>query len=108
MSSIALTKPQLIAVRRSELRQKQRQMLRKARGRRVLVIPPTGSRGAEKYILDKEYFEELRGKCASLIETLEILADRKLFDQILAADPTLERDLRSGRLHSLEEAFAEG
>jgi hypothetical protein len=41
-----------------------------------------------------------------LVETLEIAMDRKLFNQILAGADTLEEDLRLGKLHSLEKAFA--
>jgi hypothetical protein len=33
--------------------------------------------------------------------------DRRLFNQILAAEDALEEDLRSGKLHSVEDAFAE-
>ena len=50
---------------------------------------------------------ELRKKLESVIETLEITMDRKLFNQILATADTLEEDLRLGKLHSLEEAFGE-
>jgi hypothetical protein len=41
----------------------------------------------------------------SLVETLEIMADRRLFDQIMAASETIDDDLRRGKLHSFEEAF---
>jgi len=41
----------------------------------------------------------------SLLETLEIMADRKLFSQILRAAETLKSDLRQGKLHNFEEAF---
>jgi hypothetical protein len=46
-----------------------------------------------------------REETASLAETLEIMADRKLFDQVMKASETLEADLKRGDLHSLEEAF---
>ena len=52
-------------------------------------------------------FEEIRRRLESLVETLEIAMDRKLFNQIMAAADTLEEDLRLGKLHSLEDAFAE-
>ena len=58
-------------------------------------------------VLDRQFFEEIRGKLEGLVETLEIAMDRKLFNQILAAADSLEEDLRLGKLHSLEEAFAE-
>lgn len=43
----------------------------------------------------------------SLLETLEIMADRRLFNQILRAAVTLDDDVRSGKLASFEEAFKE-
>ena len=61
----------------------------------------------ERVVLDKQYFDEIHKKLENLVETLEIALDRKLFNQILAAADTLEEDLRLGKLHSLEDAFAE-
>ena len=40
-------------------------------------------------------------------ETWEIDTDQTLFNQILATADSLEEDLRLGKLHSLEDAFAE-
>ena len=58
-------------------------------------------------VLDRQFFEEIGRRLEGLVETLEIAMDRKLFNQILAAADSLEEDLRLGKLHSLEEAFAE-
>src|SRR6266852_7907480 len=96
----------MLEVNRSELRQHQRRWLKKARGQRVLLIKSNDSE-EEKVVLDRQYFEEIRKQLGSLVETLEIAMDRKLFNQILAAADTLEEDLRLGKLHSLEDAFAE-
>ena len=93
-------------VNRSDLRQHQSKWLRKARGQHVLLIKSNDAQ-EEKIILDKQYFDEIRRKLESLLETLEIAMDRKLFNQILAAADSLEEDLRLGKLHSLEDAFAE-
>jgi hypothetical protein len=43
----------------------------------------------------------------SLSETVEIIADRRLFNQIMSATDTLDEDLRLGRLAGVEEAFAD-
>jgi hypothetical protein len=51
--------------------------------------------------------EVLSSKLESHSETQEIAKDRKLFNQILVAKDTLEQDLRSGKPHSLDDAFAE-
>ena len=58
-------------------------------------------------VLDRQFFEEIGRRLEGLVETLEIAMDRKLFNQILAAADSLEEDLRLGKLHSLEDAFAE-
>ena len=106
MSATALTKTEMIEVNRTELRQNQSALLRRARGTRVLLIKANDA-SEEKVVLDKQYFDQIRQKLEAVVETLEIAMDRKLFDQILAAADTLDEDLRLGKLHSLEDAFAE-
>jgi hypothetical protein len=76
------------------------------RGQHVLLIK-SHDEDDDKVVLDRRFFEEIRTKMESLVETLEIAMDRKLFNQILAASDTLDEDVRRGRLHSLEDAFAE-
>jgi hypothetical protein len=106
MSTTALTDAEMIEVNRTELRQNQSSLLRRARGRKILLIK-ANDETEEKVVLDRVYFEEIRRRLEALVETLEIVMDRKLFNQILAAADTLEDDLRLGKLHSLEDAFAE-
>jgi hypothetical protein len=48
---------------------------------------------------------KLGKRMRSLVETLEIMADRKLFKQILRAAETLKGDARQGKLHNFEEVF---
>ncbi|MCU0248216.1 MAG: hypothetical protein MUC42_16730 [Bryobacter sp.] len=45
--------------------------------------------------------EELK----SIAETRAIIEDRALYEQIMKALPTLDEDVRNGRLHEFEEAF---
>jgi predicted Ser/Thr protein kinase len=106
MSTTALTGVDMIEVNRSELRQNQSKFLRRARGKKVLLIK-ANDKTEEKVILDKQYFDQIRRNLEAVVETLEIAMDRKLFNQILAAADSLEEDLRLGKLHSLEDAFAE-
>jgi hypothetical protein len=106
MGSTALTKPEMIGISRTELRQNQSALLRRARGRNVLLIK-SNDETEEKVVLDRQYFDEIRKNLEAVVETLEIAMDRKLFNQILQAADTLEEDLRLGKLHSLEDAFAE-
>ena len=106
MAARVIGKTKILEVNRTDLRQQQSKWLKKARGQHVLLIKSHNS-GDDKVVLDRQFFEEIRSKLESLVETLEIAMDRKLFDQILTAAETLDEDLRLGRLHSLEEAFAE-
>jgi len=106
MAVLALTKPNEIRVKRSELRDKQKEILNKAKGRTVLIVSGSGA-GEEKMVLDKKYFDEVLGKLRSTVETLEIAMDKRLFTQIMKAAQTLDDDLRRGKLHSMDEAFAE-
>lgn len=96
--------PRTIRVKRSELRQNQRETLRQAKRNTVVVISAADPED-EKLLMDKKYFEDLVQRMRSLVETLEITADQKLFDQILKAAPSLKDDARLGKLHSFEEAF---
>ncbi len=105
MSRRASMRPELIRVGRTELRNRQRRLLRGVKGRTVLVVQGSGGGGDRKYILDEEYFQKLLQSFESMAETLEIMADRRLFEQILAAGETLEADLKGGKLHRFEEAF---
>jgi hypothetical protein len=106
MTARALTKPETREVNRSELRQKQRATLNLARGNTVVVIS-ANDEGDEKLLLDKKYFDELVQELHSVMETLEIATDQKVFSQIMRAAKTLEKDTRRGKLHSFEEAFGE-
>jgi hypothetical protein len=106
MAPTVLDDAKMLEVNRSDLRQHQSKWLKKARGPHVLLIKSNDAE-EEKVVLDRQYFDEIRRKLDNLVETLEVAMDRKLFNQILAAADTLEEDLRLGKLHSLEDAFAE-
>jgi hypothetical protein len=107
MSTVnALTSFEEIPVKRTQLRQQQSAWLRRAIGRTVLVVDAANDSLDEKCVLDKRSFEELLLRMESLVESLEIMTDNRDFvKQILDAAPTLEEDLRRGKLHSLDEAF---
>jgi hypothetical protein len=107
MSISSLLQPRKIAVRRTELRNQQSKVLGKAKGRRVVVVSGSSNEDEEKYVLGKTYFEDLLTQMESLSETVEIIADRRLFNQIMNATDTLDEDLRLGRLAGVEEAFAD-
>lgn len=102
----ALTHPEKLEVGRSRLRQNQSAVLRKARGRTVVVITAR-DKDEEKCVVDKRYFEEILRGLRAALETLEIATDARLFNQILKTAKTLDDDVQLGKLQSLEEAFAE-
>ena len=96
--------PKTIEVKRSQLRQDQSSVLKKAIGERIVVVSAT-SEDAEKYIVDRRYFEEIVKQWRSAVETLEIAADTRLFNNLLRIADTIDKDLRKGKLHSFDEAF---
>jgi hypothetical protein len=98
--------PEPIRVNRSELRQHQSSLLRKAKGDQVLLITAP-NRDDEKYIMDRARFDQVLEELRSFIETLEITMDLRLFNQILASADMLDENLRLGKLHSIDEAFAD-
>jgi hypothetical protein len=103
----ALSKPKTVAkVRRTELRDNQRKFLKAASGSKVVEVLG-GDEHEEKYVVDKQYFDELVATLRATMETLEITKNPKLFQQILRASGTIEEDIRLGKLHSLEEAFGD-
>lgn len=99
-----LAPPKRVRVNRTDLRQNQRRTLNQAKGSTLVVIS-ANDEADEKLLLDKSYFDELMRQLNSLVETLEITTDRKLFAQILRAASTLEDDTRLGKLHSFAEVF---
>ncbi len=106
MKSSALLKPGTVKINRSQFRQKQSAVLKRARGRTVVVVTSRGE-GGQKCVLDREYFEEIMEKFRNAMETLEIMSDTKLFTRLLRTARTLDDDVRLGRLRSLEEAFGQ-
>ena len=95
---------QTIAVNRTRLRQDQSAVLKKAVGERIVVVSATGD-DEEKYIVDRKYFEGILRQWRCAMETLEIAADTRLFNNLLQAAGSIDADLRKGALHSFEEAF---
>jgi hypothetical protein len=104
MAKKTLMRPHSVRVNRSDLRQKQRETLNQAKQNTVVVISAR-DREDEKLLVDKKYFDELIRRMHSFAETIEIVANQKLFAQILSAAPTLREYAKRGKLHSFEEVF---
>lgn len=100
----AAAQPEFIEVNRSELRQNQSAILRKAKGKTVLVISAP-QEGEEKVVIDRSYFDDLAAKLRAAIETLSITTDERLFARILTAAETLDSGVRGKKLHSFQEVF---
>lgn len=96
--------PHPIEITRTDLRQNQRAVLRKARGNTVLLVSGSDE-GNAKVVVDREYFDEVLRKLRAMKETLEITMDEKLYGQILNVAQSVDQDIRLGKLHSFEEAF---
>jgi hypothetical protein len=93
-----------IRVSRSQLRQNQSSIFRRARGRKVVEVTSWNEED-EKYLVDKRYLDGLLRRLRATAGTLEITANPKLFAQLLRAAETIDEDARTGKLHSFEEAF---
>jgi hypothetical protein len=82
--------------------------LKAAKGARVVLIE--NRRQPAKYLVDKDYFDELMRERESIAATLEILADQELAARLMSLGKTIDRDVEKDaekkRLLTLEEVFA--
>ena len=106
MSTLEKTNPKKLRVNRTQFRDNLRAMLDQAQDSTVIEISANDVND-EKLLLDKRYFDLLVNRLNSLVETLEITTDRRLFGQIMRAASTLGDDIAQGKLHSFDEAFSE-
>jgi hypothetical protein len=94
-----------LKVNRSELRADQSSILDKAVGEHIVVVKSPKSSGGEKYIIDSAYFNAVVERLQSAVETLEIMMDSRLFDNIRKSMDSIDEDMRLGRLHNFDDAF---
>ncbi len=92
-------------VRATAFRSNYRALAQTTRGRRVLLIE--NRRQKAKYLVDKEFLDTLLRERESILATMEIMADRELFERLLELGKTVDDDFRSGRLktYSLDEVL---
>lgn len=100
--AVARTAQRVLA---TEFRKHFKAYLKKARGGSVVLVE--NRRQDPKYIVDKEWFDNLMRDVRSTMATREILADRKLTERLLNLSTTIDEDLRAGRLHTMEEVFGQ-
>ena len=97
-TSIAVKK-----VTATDLRDKLKTYLKEATANRVLLVE--NRRQSPKYLVDKEFLDSLVNERDSILATLEILADRKLTDRLLALSKTIDDDVAAGRLLTTADVF---
>jgi PHD/YefM family antitoxin component YafN of YafNO toxin-antitoxin module len=89
----------------TSLRGRLKTYMKQARGGKVVLIE--NRRQDSKYLVDKEWLDSVMRERESILATLEILADRDLTNRLLKLAETLDKDVRAGRLHTMDEVFAE-
>ena len=87
----------------SDLRYKLKHYLKEAKARRVVLIE--NRRQSAKYLVDKEFLDSLLRERESILATLEILADRELTDRLLKLSNTVDKDVTSGSLLTVDKVF---
>ena len=87
----------------TKLRGDFRRYAQEAKDKKVILI--RNRRQDSKYLMDQKWFDQLMREHESLLATLDVLADPKLTQRLLRLSRTLDRDVRAGRLHSMEEVF---
>ena len=88
----------------SQLRLRLRERLREVKNNQVLLV--RNRRQKEKYVVDKAWLDNLIAERESILATLEILSDTTLTSRLLVLAKTIDDDVASNRLHSMEDAFA--
>ncbi len=87
----------------SELRSHMSNRLREAKSNNLLLVE--NRRQPAKYVVDKDWLDSLIKERESYFATIEILADRKLTGRLLALAKTIDDDVKSDKLYSMEEVF---
>jgi hypothetical protein len=89
----------------TRLRSRLKGFMKEAKGGKVVLIE--NRRQEPKYLVDKEWLDTLMRERESILATLEILANRDLTNRLLKLAETMDEDVRSGELHTMEEVFGE-
>src|SRR5260370_36336712 len=87
----------------TSLRGRLKTYMKAAKGGNVVLIE--NRRQESKYLVDKGWLDALVRERESVLATLEVLADRELTNRLLKLAETIDEDVRSGRLHTMEEIF---
>lgn len=92
-------------VQATTFRNRYRSLAAGAKGSNVVLIE--NRRQTPKYLVDKEFFDQLVEERDRILATLEILADPKLTERLLQLGKTADQRLRKGKLvtYSMDEVF---
>jgi hypothetical protein len=89
----------------SDFRDRLKQCLRDAKDNKVVLIE--NRRQPSKYLVDKEFLDDLLREQGSILATLEILCDRELTNRLLNLSNTIDSDFADGRLLTTADVFGE-
>jgi len=89
----------------SNLRNSLKSYLKAAKDDQVVLIE--NRRQAAKYLVDKDFLDNLMKERESILATLEILFDRDLTNRLLSLSKTIDGDLATRRLLTTADVFGE-
>ncbi|MGO8790000.1 MAG: hypothetical protein ACLQVL_21805 [Terriglobia bacterium] len=89
----------------TKFRERFKEFAGQAKGDRVILV--INRRQESKYLVDKDWLDALMRERESVLATLEILADRHLTARLRKLAKRIDGDVRSGKLHTMEEVFGE-
>src|SRR5579863_4438029 len=89
----------------TSLRDRLKKYMKAAKGGKVVLIE--NRRQESKYLVDKEWLDNVMRERESILATLEVLADRELTSRLLRLAETIDEEVSVGRLHTMEEVFGE-
>ena len=87
----------------TDFRDHLKECLRAAQNENVVLVE--NRRQDAKYLVDKNWLDELIRERESVLATLEILVDHELTERLLNTARTIDKDIQAGRLRSMEEVF---
>jgi hypothetical protein len=102
---MATTSVNVKRVTASDLRDSLKDYLEAAKDNRVVLIE--NRRQAAKYLVDKNFLDNLLAERESILATLEILFDRDLTNRLLGLSKTIDRDFVARRLLTTSDVFGE-
>jgi hypothetical protein len=103
--SMISTATRIARVSATKFRDRFKTYAKKAKGGHVVLVE--NRRQESKYLVDTKWLDSLLRERESILATLEVLADRKLTGRLLRISRKLDKDIKAGRLHTMEEVFGE-